>query len=252
MNDRLRRFHLNALFVGVLRFCNRNRQNRQVYALKKKKSREKNTRVWRTKTYRLHGYKYRKHYSHTHYSRNRLGFRMVTRFHGREKTRVNTIRDVVGYEGLYTVSDDGYVFNADGLELIQQIRKEYCILTLCKNGMRKTCLVHRLVAESFCPRLSGQSQVHHIDGNSFNNRASNLIWCNDAEHGKIHSGLEYTAIKSTNIFSGKVCYLPYMSSLQFYGLSQKSVLRAIKNGKTYQQCRWELYNGPIDTPTIPD
>jgi len=39
--------------------------------------------------------------------------------------------------------------------------------------------VHRLVAEAFIPNPHSEinTVVHHIDGNPFNNNASNLMWC---------------------------------------------------------------------------
>ncbi|CAG8793571.1 4862_t:CDS:2, partial [Racocetra fulgida] len=37
--------------------------------------------------------------------------------------------------------------------------------------------VHRLVALAFCPKEEGKKFVNHIDGDSTNNKASNLEWC---------------------------------------------------------------------------
>ncbi|CAG8463131.1 18759_t:CDS:2, partial [Racocetra fulgida] len=37
--------------------------------------------------------------------------------------------------------------------------------------------VHHLVALVFCPKEEGKKFVNHIDGNSTNNKASNLEWC---------------------------------------------------------------------------
>ncbi|CAG8639676.1 10262_t:CDS:2 [Ambispora leptoticha] len=42
--------------------------------------------------------------------------------------------------------------------------------------------VHRLVAVAFCLKEQGKNYVNHIDGNSTNNKASNLEWCTQKEN----------------------------------------------------------------------
>ncbi|RHZ63858.1 hypothetical protein Glove_327g26 [Diversispora epigaea] len=44
--------------------------------------------------------------------------------------------------------------------------------------------VHRLVALAFCPKEKGKEYVNHIDGDSTNNKASNLEWCTQKENMK--------------------------------------------------------------------
>lgn len=46
--------------------------------------------------------------------------------------------------------------------------------------------VHRLVAKTFLPNPDNKPQVHHIDNNSLNNRADNLMWVTLEEHQQIH------------------------------------------------------------------
>lgn len=44
------------------------------------------------------------------------------------------------------------------------------------------CKVYRMVAEKFLSRPEGESEVHHIDNNSYNNSVTNLIWLSKDEH----------------------------------------------------------------------
>ena len=47
---------------------------------------------------------------------------------------------------------------------------------------RKTCSIHRLVAEAFLPKPLGATEVDHIDGNKSNNRVENLRWVTHKEN----------------------------------------------------------------------
>lgn len=48
--------------------------------------------------------------------------------------------------------------------------------------------IHRLVASAWLPLPKNiDCIIHHIDGNSLNNRAINLIWLTPAEHNEIHN-----------------------------------------------------------------
>ena len=100
-------------------------------------------------------------------------------------------RPVVGYEGLYEVSNMGRVkslertvWNGKGYfktsERILKPGKDkggYLQVCLCKDGKDKWCAVHRLVATAFLPNLDNLPQVNHIDENKENNCVQNLEWC---------------------------------------------------------------------------
>ena len=92
---------------------------------------------------------------------------------------------VVGYEGYYEVSDMGRVRGREradsigrplsGKNLAQNVtRRGYKTVCLCRDGIRSTKRVHRLVLEAFvgpCPE--GMERLHWDDVPS-NNHLSNL------------------------------------------------------------------------------
>ena len=93
-------------------------------------------------------------------------------------------RPVVGYEGLYEVSNMGNVkslnYNGTGKERILKAGKTdrgYLKVSLYQDGKIKQCYVHRLVAEAFIPNPNNLPIINHIDENKENNCMDNLEWC---------------------------------------------------------------------------
>lgn len=90
-------------------------------------------------------------------------------------------RDIIGYEGLYQVSDCGRVKSFyNGKERLLSAGKDkdgYLQVKLYKDGKMKSCYVHRLVAQAFIPNPNGLSQVNHKDEIKTNNFETNLEWC---------------------------------------------------------------------------
>jgi hypothetical protein len=101
-------------------------------------------------------------------------------------------KDVVGYEGLYQVSNLGNVksvaravkrIGQSDLPVKERILKQqddkagYKTAMLSKGGKLKLLKVHRLVAIAFIENPEGYPIINHKDENKQNNKADNLEWC---------------------------------------------------------------------------
>lgn len=110
------------------------------------------------------------------------------------------LRPIADYPG-YFVSRDGYVFATTGGSLKpvnEHIHAGYRYVTLgygAKGYRRQSpVLVHRLVLETFVgPRPSRKQECRHLNGNAFDNRASNLKWGTHSENtlDSIRHGTHY-------------------------------------------------------------
>lgn len=116
--------------------------------------------------------------------------------------------DIVGYEGLYQISNKGRVRSIDRIVLgknfskrkipgklialnlysksDQRTRVDYRVF-LNKEGGQKTHFVSRLVATAFLGDKR-YLQVNHIDGDPLNNKVENLEWVTQEENMK-HASL---------------------------------------------------------------
>ena len=94
-------------------------------------------------------------------------------------------KDIIGYEGLYKISNLGVVISLERIKYKNQIApfkikaindngNGYKIVNLWKNNKGRTFYVHRLVCESFIGQIPKDMQVNHINGIKEDNRLSNL------------------------------------------------------------------------------
>lgn len=108
------------------------------------------------------------------------------------QTQEEIWKDVVGYEGLYQVSNFGRVKSMDryinGKHLKSKIKissfdtKGYKFVWLSKENTQKMFRIHRLVAIAFIPLVEGKDNIDHINGIKDDNRVENLRWCTKKEN----------------------------------------------------------------------
>lgn len=152
-------------------------------------------------------------------------------------------REVIGYEGLYLVSDDGRIYSLprvvnngrgeylrEGCILKQGIRSknnlEYAFVAL-SNGCGETEYksVHRIVGEAFLTKTDGQDVINHKDHNTLNNHADNLEWCTqqyNTEYSRNKAVLQYLV---TGELVAEYKSATYASKIT--GISRQSITNAL-------------------------
>lgn len=130
-------------------------------------------------------------------------------------------RDIIGYEGLYMVSNMGRVKSLDrtvkcrnggtavkkGKVLKQHIsHKTRCQVGLCVGKTRKYPIVSRLVWEAFNGKIPEGMQVNHIDENPLNNRLDNLNLMTPKENTNWGTGIDRRAKTLSKTLKGKFVY----------------------------------------------
>lgn len=92
-------------------------------------------------------------------------------------------KDIVGYDGLYQVSNFGMVrslkFNKVKILKTPSNKYGYNVVHLLNNNKNKSYYVHRIVAQEFIPNSKNYPMVNHKDENKSNNRVDNLEWCDN-------------------------------------------------------------------------
>lgn len=104
-------------------------------------------------------------------------------------------KDILGYEGLYQVSNFGNIKTLQRIDIltkktIPEYKKVnhikdngYLVVNLWKNNKGTDFYVHRLVLSAFLP-INQKLDVNHKDGNKKNNNLENLEWCSRSQNIK--------------------------------------------------------------------
>jgi len=170
--------------------------------------------------------------------------------------RTEVWKDVVGYEGIYQVSNNGRVRSMTrivvdsigiprkykGRILSQILNERYYVVSLCHKGDQKNVGIHSLVLESFVgPRPEGMEACHFPDRDVTNNRLENLRWdthlANQQDkiiHGTSSKGEKNCKAKVTEDIVRKIRseYIPGITPrkqlAEKYGIHRDSISAIVK------------------------
>ena len=136
---------------------------------------------------------------------------------------------IKGYEGLYSVTRDGEVYNEKRNAWLKPSLAPigYQRVNLCKDGKTKTMYVHRIVATAFIPNPLNKKTVNHIDGIKSNNHVENLEWATYKEntaHAILHG-----------LFNPRGKRKPYKRRTTMS--KRGKAIRIIETGECYQSIR---------------
>ena len=102
-------------------------------------------------------------------------------------------RDIPGYEGLYTIREDGLIYSIKSKKIMKTtLNRGYLVISLCKDSIRKQYKHHRLLMLTFLPNINHDELViNHINGIRDDNRLENLEWCSVEQNNNhaIENGL---------------------------------------------------------------
>jgi len=88
----------------------------------------------------------------------------------------------------YAINKNGDVLDLRSKKLKKQYKNitagDYLQLSLINENGYKNFRIHRLVAETFIPKIENKLEVDHIDRNRHNNNVNNLRWVNDIEQAE--------------------------------------------------------------------
>lgn len=170
-------------------------------------------------------------------------------------------RPIVGYEGLYEVSNQGRVRSLArtrrsrtgrtakvGMRLIVTHKlpspHNHWIVTLSKDGNRSSYPLHCVVLTAFAGPAPDGLQCRHLDGDPDNNRRDNLSWGTPLEnaadrdaHGRTARGdrnaaAQLTEAQAREIKSRPMGYGTGKRIAKEYGVSE-SIISDIRKGRTW-------------------
>lgn len=172
------------------------------------------------------------------------------------------VKDVIGYEGLYIIDSIGNVVSMprqQGSRFVNQYkilgvkinRNGYAEVALSKDGVTKTKLLHRLLAQHFIENPDNLPCVNHKNGVKADNRLENLEWCTrqyNTKHAydnnignfrefanvglaKMNKDTQYVLIKLVSPAGEELEFDGTAAAANYLGCCQDDITRAIRKSQ---------------------
>lgn len=156
------------------------------------------------------------------------------------------IYDGETYEG-FEVSNLGKILslnykNTGKSELLKpsEHKKGYLVVNLSKNGETKTCLVHRLIAETFLPNPEGKPHINHKIEGKKGKKINMVIFNEDGSINKEKTTIEWVTPKENNDYGTRTERVAKANSKRVLQLSLTGEL--IREWDSTQECGRNGFN----------
>jgi hypothetical protein len=154
---------------------------------------------------------------------------------------MNDYEPLKGFEKLYAINRDGSVWS---LFSNKQVKPNlgtwgYYDIRLSKNGSRKTCKLHRLLAQQFIPNPDNFRYIDHINRIRTDNRLENLRWVSCRQNNNNRSdNVEHNYITINSCGNYKVAF--YVNKKMKYFGTYKILEEALNE----RDCQLDLHGLP--------
>ena len=159
------------------------------------------------------------------------------------------MKDVIGYEGFYSVTDDGRIWSHHSNRFLKGSPNSegYLLCTLSREGIEQKVRLHRVVAEVYIPNPLRKPYVNHKDGNKQNNMVSNLEWVSASENtlhayslGLISAHNKQRALTEDDVTYIRDNYKKYSKEFNLKFFAEKfnvsvHTIQSILKGRTYKK-----------------
>ena len=141
----------------------------------------------------------------------------------------------------YDIDEKGNCFSHISNKFLKpQMTTKYPSYNLTIDGKRKKVKVHRMVAETFLPKIDGKNIVNHKDGNTHNYCLENLEWCTSQENSlhAINTGLTKIGDQTINKYIANLPNEEWLPVLNYpnYVISNCGRIMNIRTKRLLKQC----------------